>query len=143
MPSLEKLIQLFRQSGRRITPQRRAILETLTQWDGHPTAEQIYQSITARMPDVSRATVYNTLRELVALGGLAETFDFSEGGLHYDTNAGVHHHLFCTRCHTLVDVRHDFPGLALPPEETTGYQIDHHQVIFYGLCPKCQKRETE
>ena len=143
MPSLEMLIQLFRQSGRRITPQRRAILESLTQCDGHPTAEQIYQRIVATMPDMSRATVYNTLRELVALGGLAEAFDFSEGGLHYDTNAGAHHHLFCTRCHTLVDVHHDFAGLALPLEETTGYQIDHHQVTFYGLCPECQKSETE
>ena len=140
MSESEELLELFRQNGRKITPQRRAILELLAHEDAHPTAEEIYQQITETMPDISRATVYNTLRELVALGGLAETFEFNEGGLRYDTNAEAHHHLFCTRCHTLVDVHHDFAELALLPEETAGYQITNAQVTFYGLCPECQQR---
>ncbi|HOT90614.1 MAG TPA: Fur family transcriptional regulator [Anaerolineae bacterium] len=142
MPTLETLIELFRRNGRKMTPQRRAILALLTQGDAHPTAEQIYQQISATMPDVSRATVYNTLRELVALGGLSETFEYGEGGLHYDLNASAHHHLFCIRCHALADVHHDFAELTLPPEKTAGYQIKHYQVIFYGLCPTCQKLEA-
>lgn len=143
MPSPEELIELFRQSGRKITPQRRAILELLAQDDHHPTAEEIYQRVAATMPDVSRATVYNTLRELVALGGLTESFEFSEGGLRYDTNAGTHHHLFCMNCHKLIDIHHDFTGLTLPLEKTAGYQITRYQVTFYGLCPDCQRREKE
>lgn len=139
MPSPEELIELFRQSGRKITPQRRAILELLAQDDHHPTAEEIYQRVAATMPDVSRATVYNTLRELVALGGLTGAYEFSDGGLRYDTNAEAHHHLFCTRCHTLVDIHHEFGGLTLPPEKRGGYAITHHQVTFYGLCPACQE----
>ncbi len=143
MLTLEELIELFRRNGRKMTPQRRAILALLTQSDAHPTAEQIYRQISATMPDVSRATVYNTLRELVTLGGLSETFEAGEGGLRYDVNAGVHHHLFCTRCHALVDVHHDFAELALPPEKTAGYQIERYQIIFYGLCPACQKSTGE
>ncbi|MBN2005100.1 MAG: transcriptional repressor [Anaerolineae bacterium] len=141
MTTLEMLIELFRQGGRKITPQRRVILELLSQEGMHPTAEEVYRQIAETMPDVSRATVYNTLRELIALGGLTEAFDFGNGGLRYDTNTEAHHHLFCTRCHTLMDIQHEFAGLALPPEKRMGYVTTHYQVTFYGLCPACQKQE--
>jgi len=58
------LLDQFRQNGLKITPQRRVILELLAGDDSHPTAEQIYQRVLSIMPDVSRTTVYNTLREL-------------------------------------------------------------------------------
>ncbi len=141
--SLDMLIELLRQSGRKVTPQRRAILEQLVQDDTHPTAEEIYQRIAQTMPDVSRATVYNTLHELVALGALNEVQDLSENRLRYDTHTDIHHHLFCTRCHALVDIHREFERLQLTPEEAAGYQILKHQVTFYGLCPECQKRETD
>ncbi len=143
MPSSKMLIQLFRQSGRKITPQRRAILELLANEDTHPTAEEIYQRMAETMPDMSRATVYNTLHELVALGVLTEVQDLNENRLRYDTHTDIHHHLFCTRCHTLVDIHHDFQTLHLTPEEAAGYQITRHQVTFYGLCPECQKLQTD
>ncbi|HQE92952.1 MAG TPA: Fur family transcriptional regulator [Anaerolineae bacterium] len=143
MPSLDILLELFRQSGRKITPQRRAILELLARNDAHPTAEEIYQQVAATMPDVSCATVYNTLRELVALGALTTVPDLSGGRLRYDTQTNLHHHLFCMRCHALADVRRDFDPLYLTPAETAGYQIIGQQVTFYGLCPECQKHTVK
>lgn len=140
MKSLETLLALLRQHNLKITPQRRAILELLGGDDSHPTADEIYQHILAVMPDVSRTTIYNTLRELVALGALTEVHDLSEGGLRYDTNTVQHHHLFCTRCHVLIDIDRDFPGLNLTPEEAAGYQVTKHQVTFYGICPACQNQ---
>ncbi|MBN1875172.1 MAG: transcriptional repressor [Anaerolineae bacterium] len=141
MESLETLLALLRQNDLKITPQRRVILELLIEDDSHPTADGIYQRVLAVMPDVSRTTVYNTLRELVHLGVLAEVQEVSGDGLRYDTRTGPHHHLFCTRCHTLIDIIRDFEGIILSPEETAGYRIMKHQVTFYGLCPECQKRE--
>lgn len=143
MQSLETLIDLLRQSGRKITPQRRAIVELLMEQNTHPAAEDIYQQLVETMPDVSRATVYNTLHELVALGVLNEMQGLSENRLRYDTRTDIHHHLFCTRCHTLVDIHHDFETLYLTPEEAEGFRIHKHQVTFYGLCPECQKSETD
>jgi Fe2+ or Zn2+ uptake regulation protein len=132
------LLEQLRQSGLRITPQRRAILAELTQDNSHPTADEIYQRVLPVMPEISRTTIYSTLRELMALGELTEIQDLSEGGLRYDTNTGVHHHLYCTHCHTLIDIDHDFQGLALSRQEASGYQIVRHQVTFYGVCPDCQ-----
>lgn len=140
MESLEALLDLLRQNGLKITPQRQFILELLHGDNSHPTADEIYRRVVASMPTVSRTTIYNTLRELVALGALTEVHDLSESGLRYDTNTGQHHHLFCTRCHALIDINRDFAGLNLTPEEAAGYQVMKHQVTFYGICPACQNQ---
>jgi len=136
--SVDALVEQFRREGRKITPQRRAVFESLIRDDSHPTAEEIYQRISSTMPDISRTTVYNTLHDLVAVGALIEVEDLSEGGTRYDTSTDQHHHLFCLGCHTLVDIDRDFQRLELPPSETAGYRIVRHQVTFYGYCPNCQ-----
>jgi Fe2+ or Zn2+ uptake regulation protein len=138
MQSTDTIVELFRQNGLRITPQRRAIFELLAQDGSHPTAEEIYQRVLAVMPDVSRTTVYNTIRELLTLGELVEVTELSEAGTRYDTNGNKHHHLFCLRCQTLIDIDRDFEGLDLSPEEASGYQIVRRQVTFYGYCSNCQ-----
>ena len=138
MESLKNQLSLLRQNNLKITPQRRLILELLVDDDSHPTADQIYQRVIDVMPNVSRTTVYNTLHELVALGALIEVQDLGAGGLRYDTNPERHHHLFCTRCHTLIDIERDFAGRDLTPAEAAGYQVARHQVTFYGVCPDCQ-----
>ena len=138
MQSVEILIRLFRQKGLKITPQRRLIFELLAGDGSHPTAEEIYQRVRAVMPEVSRATVYNTLRELIALGELAPVVNLSEGGVRYDTNTAHHHHLFCVKCHALVDVDRDFGQIGLSPEEAAGYRLVNYQITFYGYCPDCR-----
>jgi Fe2+ or Zn2+ uptake regulation protein len=141
--SVRELLDQFRQNGRKITPQRRAILEVLVRDRSHPTVDEIYQRVLSVMPDVSRTTVYSTLRELIAFGELVEVQGLSEGGSRYDTDTSRHHHLFCTHCHALIDIDHDFEGLILPPEDASGYQILRQQVTFYGICPDCQAEQAE
>ncbi len=143
MESIETLLTLLHQNDLKITPQRRLILELLVDDHSHPTVDQVYQRVIDVMPNVSRTTVYNTLRELVALDVLREVRGLSAGSLRYDTNAGLHHHLFCTRCHRLVDIERDFDGLRLKSEESAGYQIMRHQVTFFGICPACQQTSED
>jgi Fe2+ or Zn2+ uptake regulation protein len=138
MKSVQEAIDQFRTQGLRITPQRRAIFKWLAVNQGHPTAEEVYQEVSVAMPDISRTTVYNTLRELVTLGALAEVEPISQDGSRFDTETVHHHHLFCLRCHKLLDVEQTFPGLTLPEKEKAGYEIIRSQVTFYGYCPDCQ-----
>ena len=141
MQSTDTIVELFRQQGLRITPQRRAIFELLAQGNGHPTAEEIYQRVLSVMPDVSRTTVYNTIHELLTLGELVEVEELSAAGTRYDTNTNKHHHLLCLRCKKLLDIDRDFEGLDLSPEEASGYQIVRRQVTFYGYCSQCQAEQ--
>ena len=141
MQSADALVSLFRRQGLRITPQRRAIFELLAGGDSHPTAEEMYQRLASRMPDISRTTVYNTIRELVALGELVEVEDRSESATRYDTRTATHHHLSCLGCHALIDIDHDFEGLDLSTEEASGYRVIRRQVTFYGYCPACRRKK--
>ena len=134
MKSTDELIKLFRKNNLKITPQRRAIFDLLSTNKNHPTAEQIYQQISSIMPEVSRATIYNTLRELIALGELTSVEDLSESGTRYDTNIEPHHHLFCIRCHALIDLDVEFKDLNISTSKQFGYKIIKSQVTFYGIC---------
>lgn len=139
MRSVEEIVRLFRERGLRMTPQRRAILEALAHDTSHPTAEALYQRVRRSLPDLSRMTVYNTLRELVAMGELLEVETDVEEATRFDTNTTPHHHLFCLGCHTLVDIE-AVPGAPeLGPADARGYTIVRRQVTFYGYCPRCQQ----
>ena len=139
LQSTETIIRLFNQKGLKITPQRRLIVELLEEDESHPTAEELYQRVILLMPDVSQTTIYNTIRELVALGELTPVDSLSETGVRFDTNTNNHHHLFCMHCHNLVDIERDFPDIELAPEEIKEYQIIKNQVTFYGICKECQE----
>jgi Fe2+ or Zn2+ uptake regulation protein len=139
LKSTEAIIQLFSQKGLKITPQRRLIFELLAEDHNHPTAESLYQQVILRMPDVSQTTVYNTLRELVALGELVPVDNLKEAVTRFDTNPIHHNHLLCLNCQTLVDIDRVFPDVELSKEEAKGYQIVNKQVTFYGICQECQK----
>ncbi|MBO0730230.1 MAG: transcriptional repressor [Acidimicrobiaceae bacterium] len=132
------LLERLRARDWRITPQRRAVAEALTGEHVHLRADEIHARAQAVLPEVSRATVYNTLRELVEMGELVE-LRVGSGPARYDPNVGTaHHHLLCTECDTLIDV---YPSgveaLGLAPDQRHGYALDEVDIIFRGRCPRC------
>lgn len=138
MRSVEAIINKFQEMGLRITPQRRIIIKYLTETDQHPTADQIYQDISAAMPDVSPATVYNTVRELVKLEELKEVIDINDSSKRFETNTKPHHHLYCEECHRLTDIEWSFPEIQLPAQAMSGFKITQKKVTFFGICKDCQ-----
>lgn len=119
----------------RVTPQRRAIAEVLDGDDRHMTAEAILSRALERLPEISVATVYNTLNGLVAMGELVEV---SAGGgpKRYDLNVAAHHHLVCTTCGVLRDV----PARRVEPlsgDDRHGFDLEGVEVVFRGTCPDC------
>ena len=138
MKSPEALINLYRQKGMRITPQRRMIFELLFADKTHPTVDDVYQRLREDLPDISLTTVYNTINELVALGELHDIEGLHGGATRYDTSTEPHHHLYCTECQNIVDLRQEIELLKLLPHETTSFQIKRVQVTYYGLCEDCK-----
>ncbi len=141
-PGSETLLQRLRQRQWRLTAQRRAIAEVLQGEHVHLTAEQVYQRATARLPEISRASVYNALNELRDLGEILEIV-IDGGAKRYDPNAGEHHqHLVCDRCGITRDVRpRGEQALSVPEAERIGFTVREVQVIFRGLCANCASRE--
>jgi len=141
MFSVDRLCEQLRSSGRRLTPQRRAIIQVLLEDEAHPTAEQIFARVRQIMPDMSHATVYNTRHELVEMDLLQE-LDLGLGERHYDFTTNDHAHLICVGCGRVEDVPYDCEATALPPEHTHGFHVLDCNVIFRGYCPACMSAEN-
>jgi Fe2+ or Zn2+ uptake regulation protein len=137
MRTTEELCQKFRSLGHKITPQRRFIFQTLEAASEHLSAEDVYQSVKELIPDISLATVYNTLRELVELGEVRE-LDLGEGKSRFDPITSDHQHLICVNCHELQDIDCELPEAELCTERLHGYRFLGADVLIYGLCPKCK-----
>ena len=67
-----ELLLRLRSRGWRITPQRRAVVTVLERGARHATAEEVHTADQFVVPEISLATVYNVLTELVEMGEVAE-----------------------------------------------------------------------
>ena len=138
---INELVDRLRDRGWRMTAQRRVVAEVLTGEHVHLTAEAVYTQAQARLPEISLATVYNTLNELVAIGEVLP-IAVGDGPKRYDPKAASseHQHLVCLGCGALRDVTpqgHD--ELTLPDSERHGYRLVDVDIVFRGLCPVCDQ----
>lgn len=121
--------------GFRMTAQRRVVAEALSGEHVHLTAEEVHERARASLPEISLATVYNTLHELVALGEIHE-HGFDGRTRRYDPNVGeAHHHLICDECGEIRDVE---PVGAPPLPADDGFEIRSTDVIHRGRCARCR-----
>ncbi|WP_406447981.1 transcriptional repressor [Streptomyces sp. NBC_00876] len=135
---MSDLLERLRGRGWRMTAQRRVVAEVLAGEHVHFTAEEILLRATARLPEISRATVYNTLGELVSLGEVTEVATAGRAK-RYDPNAHhPHQHLVCSGCGSIRDVHPAGDPLAgLPVSERFGFTVNAVEVTYRGLCPDC------
>lgn len=98
-------------------------------------ADEVLERARAVLPEVSQATVYNSLNELVSMGELEEV-THSDGRKRYDPNVvDNHHHLVCVDCGLIHDVTVADPGLPL--DQRHGFELLGAKVTFRARCPDC------
>lgn len=134
---MESLVARLRDREWRLTAQRRVIAESMTGQHVHLTADEVFERARAALPEVSRATVYNTLHELVGMGELLE-MTHADGRKRYDPNIEErHHHLVCVDCGRMLDVHADDPDLS--DDQRHGFELLDIQVTFRARCPDCAR----
>jgi len=132
--------RLCREQGVPLTVQRRAILESLAGRLDHPTADQVFEAVSGRLPGLSRTTVYRVLETLVELGVIHKASHLGSAA-RYDPNTERHHHLTCLSCHKVMDVEdRSLPKVELPRVQSKGFEISDYSVHFKGVCPDCLKK---
>jgi Fur family ferric uptake transcriptional regulator len=130
-------------TARRMTVQRRAVLDALLSHANHPTADEIYDAVRKRLPRISLSTVYRNLGILIEQGEIIEVHGpCSE--LHYDHITHDHCHVRCSLCGRVCDV-HVSPidVQTVLPEVASGFNIENVHITFTGVCPSCQKENQE
>lgn len=132
----------LKEAGLRITSQRRAICAYLAATDSHPTPYQVYEALSASHPEISRATVYNTLNTLRDLGVIVE-MSFGDGQTHYETDPSPHVNLVCLRCHKIEDYPKPLPldDIESAVQEEFGFQPVTAKAEIFGFCRQCRERK--
>lgn len=141
---IEKLKNNLKEKGYKLTPQRRAVLDTIIKSEGqHLTAEEIYELVKVDCPEIGLATVYRTVLLLEELNVVCK-LDLNDGCSRYEliheNENHQHHHLICTNCGKVIEVEDDLlESLEHKIEKKYTFKIKNHSVKFYGLCNDCHK----
>jgi Fur family peroxide stress response transcriptional regulator len=138
---LKTLAKKLKARGQRVTPQRMAVLQALSNNRRHPGIEDIYTSVREDFPMISLATVYKTINMLKEIGEVME-LNTGEDYHRYDGYRPYPHpHLICTRCKRITDIDAvDLEEIAQNIAHDTGYSIQSERLDIYGICPECQQK---
>ena len=137
MPSPESIL---RQHQLPVTAQRLAILSEVTR-QPHATADEIANTVRRDLGSISRQSVYNILTVLTEKGIIRRIQPADSAARYEDRIGDNHHHLVCRSCGHTEDVCCAVGHApCLNAKTHHGFKIDEAEVIYWGLCPKCQKR---
>ncbi len=139
MANTEELLNSIRMTGGRVTAQRRVICEYLADTHTHPTPTQVFDAISQANPDISLATVYNTLNMLQELGVIVG-INFGGGHTHFDTNTEPHINLVCLRCHSITDIPIDQAvNFNSDAWREGGFEPVAFKLDVFGFCEDCRE----
>ncbi len=138
----------LKKKGYKLTPQRRAIVDTIVDNEGkHLTAEEIYDEVKKNCPEIGLATVYRTILLLEEIGVVSK-LHLNDGCSRYELvhsdETHRHHHLICNICNDVIEVQDDLlEDIEESIEKEYKFKILDHALKFYGICKKCQKEQED
>lgn len=129
----------LKKHGLKITLPRLKILSILEQSQTrHLSAEAIYNQLSELGEEVGLATVYRVLAQFEAAGIIIKHHFGNEHAV-FELDDGNHHdHLVCVKCAKVAEFCDPIiEERQLAIAKNYGYQITHHSLQLYGLCPSC------
>ncbi len=142
MSDRKSIEEKLKANNYKLTPQRRAIIETLIEHKGRfISAEELYTKTLRRHAQTDFSTVYRNLEILDNLEIIHKT-NIKNGAAIYELicHNSHHHHIICKECGKteIID--------ACPIEEliktieTKEFTLTDHKFELYGYCSKCCKK---
>ncbi len=140
---LTQAIETLRNNHVRVTPQRKMIIQYLVTHTTHPTVEILFKELYQQEPNLSMATVYNTLHLLVSLGIVVELSNES-GAVRYDYYGHSKFYAICANCGKIIDIFYKDYGeieanFTQAAKRQADFQATTVHVEVHGLCAECQK----
>lgn len=140
---LERFREFLESRGKRLTQQRRALLEHVFSRHEHFEADELVEDLSYgdNASKVSRPTVYRTLNEMVKAGLLRKLSVAGRTVYEHDYGYPQHDHLHCQKCGQLFEFRCD--ALIKLREEVAKdnqFQVTGHRLIITGVCAECRKQ---
>jgi Fur family peroxide stress response transcriptional regulator len=127
-----------KETAQKLTPQRAAVFQVILEREDHLTANEIFEAARKRLPTISYATVYNSLRFLKD-AGLVHEINFGDSASRYDRETERHDHAICTGCGKMVDF--DLPEAAelmRVAARKSHFKPESVHLTLRGLCADCR-----
>ncbi|MDE5715718.1 MAG: transcriptional repressor [Anaeroplasmataceae bacterium] len=125
---------------RRNTAQRQIVYDSLSIL-GHASTESLIEFIQMHNDDISLATIYRNISILLEENKIKrvklENHDVLE------TVKNEHSHFVCQNCKEIFDVDCEKKELIFKSQKQIMHNILTCDVVFYGLCQNCMKKEKE
>jgi len=146
LPPLERFAQFLQSQGKRLTPQRRLIVEQVFSHHDHFDADELLahlQDLIARR-QLSRPTVYRTLAELTEAGLICKMTLEGRGVWEHEYGYPPHDHLHCEVCNRLIEFQSDkLERLVAEVARRHRFQVSTHRMFITGLCAQCRARQSK
>lgn len=110
--------------------QRVAVADYVLYTEEHPSADLVWTRVRKRFPQISRATVYNTLHLFVEKGLLRE-LHLAEDSVVFDPRTETHHHFIDEESGAIHDIPWDKVQVC-NIESLRGFEINDYQVVMRG-----------
>lgn len=135
----------LRTKGMRRTVERFALLEQLINAPGHLSADELSELVSNAGYPVAKATVYSTLR-LLEDCGLVVSQRFAGNKTVYEKapqTHGRHHHLICSVCGKIKEVRDPELDKFISTRHFTGFSQSNYSLNIYGTCSSCSRKRRK
>ena len=141
----ERFAEFLQARGKRITRQRRAIVDHVCGHHEHFDADQLLAGL-RRTPAggrASRPTVYRTLAEMVDAGLLRKMVLDGRAVYEHDYGYPQHDHLYCTGCQRLIEFSSDeLVRIRDAVAARHQFRAQAHRLIVSGLCADCRSSKS-
>lgn len=142
-PPMERFERFLQQQGKRVTTQRRLIVEEVYSHHDHFDADELMDHLKELIAErkVSRPTVYRTLGELVDAGMLRKMTLGGRGVYEHDYGYPSHDHLHCERCNRLIEFHsEELEKIRDTVASQHGFEVHGHRMFVTGICKTCREQ---
>lgn len=140
-----EVVLRFTQHGQRYTTQRRAIVIVLANSDRPLTIPQMLKRTIGTKGSLAQSSLYRNLAVLENVGVVQRVFS-TDDVARYELNdhiLGHHHHMVCSKCGDIRDVRipesleTNLDSALTTLAKRSGFRLDQHRLDLIGRCSKC------
>ena len=143
-PPLERFAQFLQSRGKRVTKQRRIIVEQVFSHHDHFDADELMAHLRDAIErrEVSRPTVYRTLSELTEAGLVRKMTLAGRSVYEHDYGYPRHDHLHCQVCNTLIEFQcEELDRISQNVAREHDFEISSHRMFVTGICANCRKAQ--
>lgn len=124
------IANVLREHGISPSAQRVAVADYALANEDHPSADEVWTRVKKTFPQISRATVYNTLNLLVDKG-LLKMLAITEGRCVFDPRLTPHHHFVDEESGAISDIPWEEIKVS-KVSKLEGIEVTDYQVVVRG-----------